>query len=235
MVNNISIGTEDPTLHELGTQLEGLKPTYLSWHIVPVVFTSPKLVNEYSHLLAQRLNFSFPVPRNYNEDEVAKYLNTLLAIRISYVRQQKFLTSKKYDRFQYSEAVTVPAVFNVLLNQVGRVVDDELGIELIPAIADELPLLDSKRFNQMSIELRDLRAIGETYATVLPRDRKGDSLFMSLSMEDEHVVGRDPKVHPTQVFLGAFYEAVVTDDVVKPLLSFASVDSLRRVVGNVIK
>ena len=166
----------------------------------------------------------------------ASILTLLLAIRISYVTQQRYLNStKKFDRYEYSEAVTVPAVFNVLLNQVGRVVDDELGIEFIPAIADALPLLDSKRFNEICIELRDLRAIGETYATVLPRDRKGDSLFMSLSMVDENVVGRDPKVHPTQVFLGAFYEAIVSDDVVSPLLDFASVDSLRRVVGNVIK
>lgn len=235
-MSNQSIGSEDPSLHELGTQLEGLKPTYLDWHVVPVTFKSPKLVNEYSHLLSQRLNFSFSVRRNFDEDEICKYFNTLLALRVSYVRQQNLLNAtKQYDRRMYSEAVTVPAVLNVLLNQVGRVVDDELGIEIIPTIANELPLLDPKRFNEMSAELRDLRAIGEAYATVLPRDRKGDPLFMSLSMAHEQVVGRDPKVHPTQVFLGAFFEAEMTDAVLTPLLDFASVNSLRRVVGNVIK
>lgn len=231
-----SIGSEDPSLHELSTQLEGLKPMYIRWRVVPVTFKSPKLVSEYSHLLVQRLNFSFPAHREFDEDEVCKYFNTLLALRISYVRQQRYLNATKtYDRLRYTEAVTVPAVMNVLLNQVGRVVDDELGIEVIPVTADELPLLDPERFNQMSVELRDLRAIGETYATVLPRDRKGDPLFMSLSMANEQVVGRDPKVHPTQVFLGAFFEAEITDAVLSPLLDFASVASLRRVIGNVIK
>lgn len=234
-MTNHDLRSEDLFPKELNLQLDGLTPTYRKWRVVKVHFSEPVLVRDYAELLSERLAFSVSVKRSFDPEELVEYFTTLVALRISYVNNARFIDAERtLDRRMYNDSVTVPDIINVILNQVGRVVDQELGYEVIP-VMDKTPLLEPKRFNQLSIELRDLRALGVAYSMVLPRDRQGDPLFMTLQLADNVVVGSDPKVHPTQVFLGAFFKATQEDAVIQPLLDFAEVSSLRRIIGNVVR
>lgn len=210
-----------------------VRSTYRKWIVVSVKFVSPAIVSDYSERIAERFNSEPSIREEYTGEEIVKYLNTLLAIRIAKVNGESSLNGGLRARM-YPPHPVIPAPFSALLEQVGDVKFSRMGYEYSPVMG-ELEILGPDEFTQVSNKLERMAefGLGEP-ATSYPRDVNGDPQFMSIQVNDD-VVTSDDKVHYSQAQLAAFYHIQQDKPITLPLLTFGDVATMRRRVDEFIR
>lgn len=118
-------------------------------------------------------------------EEMMLYVKTLLSSRIRYSvgwgRGQGREPVVKYN----DASLVVPVFLAEVLENVGRVILDSVGIELVPVDPyknDEL--LDVDQFRAVCRKLRRLERFGWVFAKAYKRKAEGDASFMSMQCVD---------------------------------------------------
>lgn len=205
--------------------IEHNSASYIEWQEIKVEFSDSLLLSDYADMLHEQAvvqldNFSV------TRDEIESYLKTLLWLRIMTVRGARNATN------DYHGSVVVPAFWSVYLAQVGEVVDDGLGVRLLPDT--NIEPLDPDTFHKLTIRLRKLDRTTLQYATELSRDKRGDFRFMTIQLLDEKVTSHLSDLDPWVAFLGTFVTMEQVQQVFNPLVSYGGWRSYRMGVHDLV-
>lgn len=190
-------------------------------------------LRDYAEALVDNLNSTTLVKsRGFTTDQMVKYLNTLLYLRILTVNRDQ-TRSRWLDKVPYP---TVPAFFSVFLENVGIARDQTLGIEIIPKFggsADDI--LEPDEFQRMSYELARFDKAGFEYASTLPRGIHGSWDLMTMQLIQGEVRNQDGKAHVVYALLGSLYTQSITEGVLLPRVTYGSVDRFRGLVAQLAR
>lgn len=210
---------------------EGLRPMFIRWRAVEVLFSEPLAVKDYSERIANRFESEPSIIQTYTPQEIVKYINTLVALRVAIVNRSNVVNGARVR--EYVRKPVIPAPVSQLLQQIGRVKNSRLGYEYQPSC--DLEVLSPADFEIVSNKLERMGelGLGEPGYT-LPRDEEGDPQFMSLQV-GELITTSDEKCHDSQAMLAAFYHISQKGHFCEPLLSFGDSEFYRRRVDELIR
>lgn len=227
-MSNLSTAAAAAGKNEFGTARKAIEhnsASYIEWQEITVKFSDSLLLSDYADMLHEQAEVQlgdFSVTR----DDLENYLKTLLWLRIMTVRGARNTTS------DYNGSVVVPAFWSVYLSQVGEVVDDGLGLRLLPDT--DIQPLDPDTFHKLGIRLRKLERTSLQYATELSRDKRGDFRFMTIQLLDEKVTSHVGDLDPWVAFLGTFVTMEQVQQVFNPLVSYGGWRSYRMGVHDLV-
>lgn len=190
-------------------------------------------LRDYAEALVDNLNATTLVRGGgFNTDQMVKYLNTLLYLRILTVNREHS-RSRWLDRVPYP---TVPAFFAVFLENVGIARDHTLGIEIVPEFggSDE-DVLEPQEFQRLSYELARFDKAGFEYASTLPRGINGSWDLMTMQLIQGEIRNQDGKAHVVYALLGSLYTQSITEGVLLPRVTYGRVDRFRGLVAQLAR
>lgn len=162
---------------------------------------------------------------NITVEEFTKYVNTLVKMRIDYVRGERVLCGP-------TERIVVPAYLSCVLSNIGRARHLDYGIELIPYIEVKKDDVYTEKpdFMRISNALRLLRGIGFEYADGYTRSKEGSFDFMTMSLMDGIVknISKDP--HPVYALLSSTLGVRGIETVLSPRISYGMENHLANLV-----
>lgn len=118
----------------------------------------------------------------FTSEELEMYLKCLLRERVINITGGK-------AKIRPFDGHSVPAMFAVMLEMIGRCEDSATGIILTPVLSADLDALqvDVDWMNKFSLRLRAFERCGFVFAKGLPRPKEGDFDFMSFEVLDGEV------------------------------------------------
>lgn len=141
-----------------------------------------------------------------DEEEMRRYLNTLLSWRIAKV------TSKRVPKEAFS--VMIPALFAISLTHIGKVYDKDLGIEIKPVLLKELDVMsDAEAIKFSRTKLLLVEDLGFELVEGMPKSPDGESDFMYFQMSDNEILRHDNAAHPAYAVLAAFFRMKALENV----------------------
>lgn len=190
-------------------------------------------LKDYAEALVDNLNATTLVRGDgFTTDQMVKYLNTLLYLRILTVNHDH-LRHSWLDQVPYP---TVPAFFAVFLENVGVVRDQTLGIEIVPEFGGSAEdVLEPQEFKHFSYELARFGKAGLEYATALPRSVEGSWDLMTMQLIQGEIRNQDGKAHVVYALLASLYTQTITEGVLLPRVTYGRVDRFRGLVAELAK
>lgn len=190
-------------------------------------------LRDYAEALVDNLNATTLVRgEGFTTDQMVKYLNTLLYLRILQVNRDSS-RNRWLDRVPHP---TVPAFFSIFLENVGIARDQMLGIELIPEFGGSTEdVLEPQEFQRFSYELARFDRAGFEYATTLPRGVDGSWDLMSMQLIEGEIRNHDGKAHVAYALLGSLYTQTITEGVLLPRVTYGRVDRFRGLVAQLAR
>lgn len=188
----------------------------------------------YVHGLAQAIVESTDKELDLNEVETRcrDYIQYLIVARIRYVNGEK-LPLPPTDR-----AWIVPAFINVVLAQIGRIDDPNLGIVLKPVLTKEQMQYEAWTAERITSEARWLRIrldiANIEYANGLPKDREGNHEMMTLQVINDRVMGEDGSHPGVHALIAGFLGLKFMENVLAPRVEYATISSVRRMLARVV-
>lgn len=190
-------------------------------------------LKDYAEALVDNLNATTLVKGDgFTTDQMVKYLNTLLYLRILIVNRDP--SRKRWlDRVPYP---TIPAFFAVFLANVGIARDQTLGIEIIPEFGGSAEdVLEPQEFQDFSYELARFDKAGLEYAKVFPRGIDGSWDLMTMQLIQGEIRNQDGKAHVIYALLGSLYTQSITEGVLLPRVTYGRVDRFRSLVAELAR
>jgi len=158
------------------------------------------------------------------EEDFTKYINTLIKLRVDYVRGFKVAVGP-------TERLVVPSYLSCVLSNIGRARHLDYGVELVPKLVDNSPVFE-KQADIMSISnaLRLLRGIGFEYAEGYTRSKEGSFDFMTMTLIKGVVrnISKDP--HPVYALLSSTLNVRGVESVLSPRISYGTETHLANLV-----
>lgn len=138
-----------------------------------------------------------------SEDDVRKYITTVIWMRVNHVRGVRNKTVDSYNVAKRKTAV--PVLVYQLLIGIGEAIDFDYGIKFVPAfnVAGE-DLLSADELRRISDIMFLLQNKGFKVVAGINMDISGELGFMAMSHVDS-VVTSYRKDHPVYGFLAAFF------------------------------
>lgn len=135
-------------------------------------------------------------------EDIARYLKTLLWLRVCTVLDTADKSSRCYHPLKKSLAI--PVLMYQLLICIGRAYDSEFNLEFMPAYSiTEEDLLSPDEMAGLSSLFRSFENSGMKVVYGVPCDREGELDFMAMSHVDDVVVSYK-RSHPSYAFLASF-------------------------------
>lgn len=135
-------------------------------------------------------------------EDIARYLKTLLWLRVCTVLDTADKSSRCYQPLKKSLAI--PVLMYQLLICIGRAYDSEFNLEFMPAYSiTEEDLLSPDEMAGLSSLFRSFENSGMKVVYGVPFDREGELDFMAMSHVDDVVVSYK-RSHPSYAFLASF-------------------------------
>jgi hypothetical protein len=135
-------------------------------------------------------------------EDIARYLKTLLWLRVCTVLDTADKSSRCYQPLKKSLAI--PVLMYQLLICIGRAYDSEFNLEFMPAYSiTEEDLLSPDEMAGLSSLFRSFENSGMKVVYGVPYDREGELDFMAMSHVDDVVVSYK-RSHPSYAFLASF-------------------------------
>lgn len=186
---------------------EDKKPTLEGGLEIQAQFTSSELLKQLGSSYADevaRLNTSGSLIYDQLDDELMfKYFNTLVWMRIAYIRNDKTFSPYR----EASQFIVVPVLAYQLIISIGKVHDGEWNIHITPSYTtDGDDILSIDELTRVSSLLRGLENNGLKQVTGLPRDKQGDLEFMVMQHINDKVTSHQVS-HPVYGFLAAFLQS----------------------------
>lgn len=138
------------------------------------------------------------------ENDILKYLHTLIWLRVCYVNNDQ---SKSYAKYKYmAKHLEVPVLAYQLLVAIGEAYDKDYSIRFLPEYSVESEhLLSPDEMLTLSDLFCTMREIGFASVKGTPRDTSGELDFMAMC-HVEGVVTSYRDTHPVYGFLASFFE-----------------------------
>lgn len=166
------------------------------------------------------------------ETRCKEYIQYLIVARIRYVNGEK-LPFPPTDRVWI-----VPAFINVVLAQIGRIDDPNLGIVLQPVLTQEQAHYEAWTAEKISREARWLRTRLDVanieYANGLPKSRDGNHEMMTLQVINDKVMGEDGSHPGVHALIAGFLGLKFMENVLAPRVEYATIKSVRRMLARVV-
>jgi len=208
----------------------GVRPEPIDFKVVEVSMNpmSSKVFLDYSESLTLNLNASaesFGSSLRVTVDEIRSYLAALLYNRIAYV-------SRKGNNVIRRAAVTIPSFWVIVLENVGKVSDDTLGITLVPSMEQPLGFSTYQEIDEFSTKLRAFGRFGLSYGDQMPRDTSGSWEFMTCQAIKDRILRHDDKAHPVYALLASTVEMNSLESVITPRVKYGYTEHFRQLVRN---
>jgi hypothetical protein len=158
--------------------------------------------------------------------EMHGYLNFLLKTRIDKVSGKRVDHQTRY--------LMIPALYAISLNQIGKVYDKELGIELVPKIDAEIDMMDLQEAMKYSRKLLIVQDLSFELVEGLPKDITGSSDFMFMHMTEEAVVRHNSVPHPAIAALTAFFRMKQLESVLSFRVHYGLISEHENALKNLI-
>lgn len=162
-----------------------------------------------------------------DEDDMLKYLNTLLHYRIN--------GCKDHSARLKIKQLFVPSLFAISLSHIGKVFDKDLGIELIPVLTTDLSIMeidDALDFSRSKLGL--VEDLGFELVQGLPKDDSGVADFMYFHMSDSEILHHDRKAHPALAVLSAFFRMKALQSVLNYRISYGLISEYENMLQGLI-
>lgn len=238
---------DDALMSKLESVTQGVKPTVTGYEKV-LVNISP----EDSLVFARFIDCAYDSMASvmamaggemtFTKGSYARYLLTLVNARCEYVATGRAVV-RPYDD------VIVPAFMTIVMNQIGKCTNDELGIQLIPnfvsdtkdggdAIGEEdmlimsifgadeetpesLTYMSRDEISNMSLKLRLMRTHGFVMSEQpFDRSRDGDWEFMALQILSNQVMAVDDNATPVHAMLASVLSLKQVQSVMLPRVNY---------------
>lgn len=158
----------------------------------------------------------------FSQEELSLYLDMLVITRVTYC------LGKRVD-VRPTDGIAVPSFLSLVLSNVGLARNDDLGIELRPAVKSDV-VIDPDFMWRISRAIRALSNIGVEYAEGYTRDRTGSYDFMSMTLIEEHVKCPDKTPHPVYALMASTLGIRGIETVLSPRINYGSVSYMRTLV-----
>lgn len=116
----------------------------------------------------------------------------------------------------------------MLLDNIGRAVDQDLGVELLPC-AVEAPLT-REEVEAISGKLKVLSSYGFEYGIGFSRDRHGSWDFMAMTLIDGEIRRHNQESHPVYALLASTLGIKGVEAVLSPRVTYGNEKHLSSVV-----
>jgi hypothetical protein len=162
------------------------------------------------------------------EEEFILYCHTLVKYRVDYVCSGRGKSVKV--PFGPTERIVVPSYLSCVLQNIGRAVHAEFGLEFMPEMKEGLKYLEPDEMRRISNSLKLLKGIGLEYAEGYSRNKDGSLDFMTMSLMDGMVrnISKDP--HPVYALLSSTLGVRGVETVLSPRITYGNVDHLTSLV-----
>lgn len=165
----------------------------------------------------------------FDSDRMESYLNFLLLQRINKVNGVRVDFTVRY--------LNVPALYALTLTQVGKVVDSELGVELVPYVLEESfkgKICTLEEAHLFSKEIKLIEDLGFELVVGLPRDGLGSREFMFFQVTGDLITRHNKDVHSGYAILAAFFEMKQLESVLAYRVSYGSVYEYQNMLDSLI-
>lgn len=161
-------------------------------------------------------------------DEIEKYLNSLLVLRINITngnRVNRFITNQ----------LNIPALFGLTLLQIGRVFDKDFGISLEPKVSDSIQVLSEEELIDISLKFQIFEDFGFELVRGIPKEITGSPDFMYFSFSEDSILRHNKEAHPGYAVLAAFFELKQLDSVLTHRISYGLIEEYAMTLQTLIE
>lgn len=184
-------------------------------------FTSSYVNAINNKLMLRGTNFSF------EEKEITNYLNFLLQNRVKQVNGQRVDFSVKRD-------LNIPALYALTLQQVGKVFDKDLGVELIPYLESDISDMTLEEAIAFSKKLMLIEDLGFELVRGLPKDSEGSSEFMFFHVSGNLVTRHASDAHSGYAILASFFRMKQLESVLSFRVNYGIIEEYDRMLDSLI-
>jgi len=160
---------------------------------------------------------------SFTEDELRLYVQALVTARVDYVSRTGYRPI-----IHWADKTAVPAFVSVVMAQIGVVRAPQLGLEVIPVVADGKGVRPELSFMTiMSLKLKALADDGFEFAEGYDKDKSGAFDFMMFSLLDEkstEMVTSFPDSAPVYALLSSFVANQRLSQLWGPLISYGNLN-----------
>jgi len=164
---------------------------------------------------------------SFDRQEMEKYLNTILSIRINRVNGE----GKGAPEARYFK---IPALYALTIRHVGIVYDKDLGIELYPVLDGEIEVMSISEAADYSRRLQLVEDLGFELVEGLPNDRTGEADFMYFHMTEDSLVRHNKDTHPGVGILTAFFRMKQLENVLTFSVSYGLISEYQELLKGLI-
>lgn len=141
--------------------------------------------------------------RDVSDEDVRKYINTLVFLRVSHVNGVR--NEIVSGLLPFYRRCAVPVLVYQLTIGIGEANDRDYGLLFVPELKmDVEDILNPERFGRISSVMFSLQNNGFKVVGGLPNDREGELAFMAMQHVQQTVTSYR-KDHPVYGFLAAFF------------------------------
>lgn len=172
-------------------------------------------------LILRGTNFSF------DEKEIKSYLNFLLQNRVRQV-------NGKHVDHSVKRVLNVPALYALTLQQVGKVYDKDLGIELVPHLDEDISAMTVQEAIAFSKKLMIIEDLSFELVQGLPKDTDGSSEFMFFHISGNLVTRHASDAHSGYAVLASFFRMKQLESVLTFRVNYGIVEEYDRMLDSLI-
>jgi len=228
MSNHIDALSES-VFAEIGEQVKGTiigRPLKLESLQAKVDLKSEVLV-EYARELTTSLNLASDVSGgslHFTEEEMLQYCRTLVVFRVNTVNHDN-------PKIHWKDRVCVPSFLSLVLNSIGKVSDDTLGLEIKPVVEPEKGDIMSKDDAlAFSRRLYAMKTLGFSCADALPRSHEGSWEFMTMVAVDDQIMHHSSDSHPVYAMLSSVVQLKGLLSVMNPRITYGNTEMFKRMI-----
>ena len=166
--------------------------------------------------------------REFDVDQMNKYLNTILLYRVMYTAELGRVDSK-------ARMLKIPALYATSLTHIGTVYDKDLGIQLTPELDKKaIKTMSIEEALQFSRELDIVEDLGFELVEGMPRDKNGEADFMYFHMSEGNITRHDNRAHPSFAVLSAFFRMKQLENVLTYRVTYGLVTEYEEMLKGLI-
>lgn len=164
----------------------------------------------------------------FTEDDFIAYGRTMVKARIDWVNGSN-------PQFHPADRIAIPSYLTVVLENIGRATNIDLGLELVPVYQDDGRTLTKEEVQRISNQLKVLGQRGLEYSDGFARDKAGSYDFMTMSVVNNMLKAPSKDAHPVYALLAASVGSRMVEDTLSPRVTYGSMDHLRSLVRNLAR
>jgi hypothetical protein len=172
-------------------------------------------------LVLRGTNFSF------DEEELNNYLNFILQNRIRQVN------GKRVD-YAVKSSLNIPALYALTIQQIGKVYDKDLGIELLPHLDEDISSMTLDEALAFSKKLQLIEDLNFELVQGIPKDTDGSTEFMFFHVSDNMVTRHASDAHSGYAVLASFFRMKQLESVLTFRVNYGLVEEYDRMLDSLI-